>query len=699
MKKIPLLILTFFICLHDSFSQIDPQRVMIIRDSFGVPHIHGGTDAEAEYGLAYAQCEDDFKDVQYALLGAKGRLGEVLGKDGVLFDYAVKFLSIDTLVDAHYDRDLSPKFKTIVEAFVQGVNDYAKAHPEEVLLKNALPFTTKDAIRGYALNLSLLSGVGMALKAIKENRISEFMKPNETGSNSMAIAPSRTDDGRTWLLVNSHQPLEGRFAWWEAHVVSDEGWNMIGGLFSGGMSILVGSSKNLGWAHTTNYNTWGDIYQLKVKGGKYDYDGQWREMSQRRIKLKLKLGGIKIAATRKVLSCEYGPIFKTKHGYFAIRFPSYMDIRAAEEWFNMNKAQNWNEFKQAIKMEAISSYNIMYGDRDGNIFYQSNGAYPKRNPALNWQLPITANTSAYKWTELIPFDEKPAVFNPSCGYLYNCNQSPLYVTGKDCNWKGNFPGLQLFVYNRGERFGEMMNAHVGKFSWEDFRRIKFDLSYSKTGSYARHFEPLLKLDENKYPDIADAILKLKKWNMQGGADNKDAALAMLSHYRLAKQFKGPFAFLMIRDKILPESDAVDAVRWAKKFLLKTHRTIDLPLGEVERYIRGNVSIPGEGLAEVARAADPKLYDKKKGIMNLTGGDGYIQMVKFGGKGTELETVSPYGTSAHPDSRHYTDQMNLFQKHEFRQMSFDLADVQKTAELSYHPGEIDYNSKTRVTIAK
>ena len=269
------------------YAQIDPVKVTIVRDSFGIPHIHGGTDAEAEYGLAWAQCEDDFKDVQYNLLAARGRLGEVLGKDGVLFDYTLRFLSIDTLVAARYDKDLTPSFRKIVDAYMQGVNDYAAAHPDEILLKDALPFAPQDAIRGYTLNLSLMAGVGMALKAIKEDRIDEFMKPNEIGSNALAIAPSRTDDGKTWLLVNSHQPLEGRFAWWEVHVMSDEGWNMTGGLFPGGMSIFVGSGPTLGWAHTTNYNTWGDIYKLHVKGNRYEYEGKWQKFTQRKIKLKL----------------------------------------------------------------------------------------------------------------------------------------------------------------------------------------------------------------------------------------------------------------------------------------------------------------------------------------------------------------------------------------------------------------------------
>jgi acyl-homoserine-lactone acylase len=685
----------FLACISAASSaQIDLSRVTIMRDSFGVPHIHGGTDAEAEYGLAWAQCEDDFKDVQYQLLAGRGRLGEVLGKDGVLFDYGLKFLSIDTLVAARYDKDLTPSFRHIVDAYIQGVNDYARAHPEEVLVKNALPFQQQDVIKGYTLNLSLMAGMGMALKAIKEDRISEFMKPNEIGSNAMAIAPSRTEDNKAWLLVNSHQPLEGRFAWWEAHMMSDEGWNMTGGLFTGGMSVFVGCNPDLGWAHTTNYNTWGDIYQLHVKGSKYEYDGKWVKFTKRKIKLKLKLSGIMLAVTRPVLTSEYGPVFKTKKGYYALRFPAYNDIRAAEQWHRMNKAHSWNEFEAAIKMEAIPHFNIVYADKEGNIFYQSGGMYPKRNPSLNWHLPITANTSAYKWTELITYKDKPRVFDPACGFIYSANQTPLHVTGDDCNWHGNFPGLQLFEYNRGERFGEMMKDHSGKFTWDDFLRIKFDMSYSTKGTYINKLGTLYTLSEAKYPDIADAIAKLKHWNRQGGIDNKDATIAMLTHYKLSKLFKGPFAFLTIREKVLPEADAVTAVRWAKKFLINSHGTIDIPLGNVQRYIRGTVSIPAEGLYEVPRAADAKMYDEQKGIMRVESGDGYIQVVKFSKQNIDLQTISPYGSSAHSDSKHYTDQMQLFSDHKFRSMTFDLESIKRKAEFIYHPQQIDYNQQTR-----
>ncbi len=685
MQKI-ISVIAVLICSYCvAIAQINPANITIARDSFGVPHIYGHTDAEAAYGLAYAHCEDDFNSIQQNLLAAKGMLGEVLGKEGVLFDFGLTFFGIDTLVDNNFEHAISNDFKKVLEGYIQGVNDYAAKHPEEVLLKKALPFKPTDMVKGSTLTLSLFAGAGMALKSIKDNHIELLHQPNEIGSNSMAIAPTRTDDGKAWLLVNSHQPIEGRFAWYEAHIKSDEGWDIIGGLFPGGTTIFVGSNKNLGWAHTTNYHTFGDIYKLEHKGNKYLYDGTWHTFQTKTAHLKIKLGALKIPIAKKIRTCEYGPVFQSAHGWYAVRFPGAMDLRATEQWFRMNKAGNFKEFETALKMEAIPLFNIMYADVDGNIFYQSGCQVPLRDTTLNWHLPITANTSNYKWTSLIPYDRKPSMLNPTCGYLFSCNQTQYSVSGKDCAWKGYWVGIQQFNYNRGERFGELLGAVNGKFTWADFLRIKFDRSYSRNGTYARNFKAAFELDENKFPDLADAIKKLKQWNRTGDAENKDAALVMIMQERLQKEWKVPFAFLMIKKDPMQEADLLSALRYSRRFMLAKYGTLDIKLGDVQRMIRGNVSFPASGLREVPHAADPKLFDKAKGIWRITGGDGYIQVNRYSKTGVEINSVNAYGASAHPQSKHYTDQMEMFSKEQFKKMTFDWDTIQKNAEKLYHPG--------------
>ena len=679
---------------HVALAQsIDPKNVTVLRDSYGVPHIFGKTDADAAYGLAYAHSEDDFDNIQRAVLAGKGMLGRVEGKDGVLFDFGLQMLNLDSLVEARYELDLSAEYRAVLEGYAQGLNDYASTHPKELLLKKSFPINAKDIVKSSTLSLSLMAGLGMALKAVNENRIQEFLGANEThtgsGSNALAVAPEKMADGKPYLLVNSHQPIEGRFAWYEAHIVSEEGWNCVGGLFPGGNMVFVGSNEHLGWAHTFNYHQFGDIYELELNPknkNQYKYDGEWRDFYVRKAKLKIKLAGIVIGVSKKVKSCEYGPVYKSKYGTYAFRFAAYKDIRATEQWFKMNKAQNFGQFTEAMKMQAVPLFNTVYADESGNIMLHSGGKVPKRNPKLDWTAPITANTSAYNWTEILDYEQLPHVENPECGFVYNANNTPLHCTGDSCNWDEYFPGLQSFEYNRGERFGRLMKEHEGKFTEADLERIKFDNAYDPDGAYTKKFKQLYSLDESKYPDIADAIQKLKHWDMHGNVDNRDAALAMVVHDFMRLEVDAPFAILMIRNSDVSEEMAVDAVRKAKKLLMKTHGTMDLPLGDVQRLMRGDKSYPIDGLREVPRACDTKLADKKKGVYKMTAGDGYIQVVRFDEKGAQIRSVNAFGASNRPESKHFTDQMELFRDHQYKQMSLDRSELEKTAERVYHPGE-------------
>jgi acyl-homoserine-lactone acylase len=691
-----LLLSLFAVLFHDlhaqelwSSSKINPQHVSITRDQWGIPHIFGNTDAEAAYGLAWAHAEDDFKHVQENLIAGKGRLAEVQGKEGALFDFGLRFFKIRETIDEKWETDLSDDFKRYLDGYAQGLNAYAAAFPQEVLLKGAFPIHPKDIIAGYTLTLSLMSGVGLTLKAINDNMIDEVFAPNEKGSNAMAIHADRTEDGKTWLLCNSHQPIEGRFAWYEAHLQSNEGLNMLGGLFPGGASIFVGSNEHLGWAHTNNYHNFGDIYELKVHpkaDSLYYYDGAFIPFKMRTVRFKVKLAGIKIPIRKKIRDSEYGPVFEKDGRYFALRFPVYQDIRAGEQWYRMNKATQLDDFQEAIKMQALPMFNVIYADKDQNIYFISEGMIPYRDPSLDWSQPIAGVSSAYKWETLVPMEEKPQYLNPECGYVYNANNSPKLATCDAEYRQKEFVGLQQFHYNRGERFYRLLGEQEGKFSWEDFQRIKYDDQYDPAGSYADRFKVLFHLDEDKYPHIADAISVMKRWNLRSNQENEQAALALVVQKELAKQNSLPYAYLMIRKEKISEKHAVEALERAQKFLLKTHGKIELPLGDIQRHIRGQVNLPIDGFSEVNRAVDAKLFDKKKGVYRFTSGDGYIQMVKFDKEGLpEVWAINAYGASARPDSPHYTDQMEMFVRKEMRRMYHRMSDYEPSSLQSpYHP---------------
>lgn len=526
------------------------------------------------------------------------------------------------------------------------------------------------------------------MKAVHENMVQEIFKPNEIGSNAIVIAPSRTEDGKTWLLSNSHQPIEGRFAWYEAHLHSDEGWNILGGLFPGGVTIFTGSNENLGWAHTNNYHSFGDVYQLKVNpanSNQYKFDEQWVDFGKRVVRLKVKLAGIKLPIKRTVLISEFGPVYKNKAGgYYALRIPAAMDIRAAEQWYNMNKSKNFNEFEQHLQTLAIPMFNTLYADVEGNIFMFSGGRVPKRDPELAWSNPIQGTSSAYKWTEMLAYEDLPYYFNPSSGYIYNANNSPFRATCEDEFCKIYHTGLQIFDYNRGERLDRLMGEVSGEFTMDDLLRIKYDKYLDTDGSYMNNFAALYNLDPSLYPDLADAIEVLNKWDLSGDIDNTQASLGMITDYFLSKSTKMPYAFLMIQSEKLSEELVVDALRKARRFMLKRYGTLELPLGDIQFLIRGKKRLPVGGMSEVLRACDVKLHHKRKGHFRMVSGDGYIQIARYSPDGVELETVNAYGASSRPGCDHYDDQMELFVREQTKTMTLDKEAVLRNASRIYPP---------------
>ncbi len=284
-----LLLLCFFLnsFLVEAQSTINPQNIEIVRDSFGVPHIFAPTDAEVAYGLAWATLEDDPKTTQFLLNAAQKYSGRTMGVDGAAIDYAAYLLQLDRVVEERYKKDVSPEFKKILEAYAEGANAYAKKHPEDVILKKAFPLTPKDILVGYMLGQSLMVGIDGVLKAINDNEIldrdEERLDTLGTGSNSFAFNSNKTKSGEVFLAINSHQPLEGILSWYEVHLHSDEGWNIVGGLFHGAVSIFHGTNENLGWAHTSNGFDKIDVFQLEMHPSKklmYKVDGEWLKLEK-----------------------------------------------------------------------------------------------------------------------------------------------------------------------------------------------------------------------------------------------------------------------------------------------------------------------------------------------------------------------------------------------------------------------------------
>ena len=678
----------FYYCLLlviPLFAQINPEDVEIIRDSYGVPHIYGITDADVAYGLAWAHAEDDFKTIQQGYLAGNSLLSEHIGKRGIAADFISEFIFSKKIVEQNYETKISPEYKKIAEAYAQGLNRYAETHPKEVLHPALFPITPKRMLRYGQLQLFISSGGDYWVKRIFENDVTlEAPKEEMTGSNTFAFNSRKTADGNTYLAINTHQPLDGPVSWYEAHLCSQEGTNIIGALFAGTPSILIGANQYLGWAHTVNYPDKTDVYKLEMhptKKNHYRVDDQYLTLEEHKAKLSVKILGIPFKISKKFYNSIFGPTLKNKSGYYAVRTPALFEVRALEQWWRMNKAKSFTEFYNILKMKALPGYNIGYADKNDTIFYISNGLIPKRAEGYNWKEVVPGNTLKTLWTETYAIEELPQVIQPSSGYFYNANHSPFYSSDSLNNpQKERFAenmNFETYHNNRSTRLRDLIEAE-DEISYADFKRIKYDRQLPKPYNYSwMNLNYLDRIDASKYPTIGNLITRLQQWDRKADASSVGAGTFLILYHQLY-----PFYYDLPEAKIIPIAILVKALKNTKAYMLKHFGTTEVKLGDYHKLVRGNKELPVFGMPDVITAM--KAVPHQDGKVKVTAGESYIELVKFTPDGPEIESVISYGASDHPDSPHYADQMELYTSFKTKKMSFDRATVLKDAKRIYHP---------------
>ncbi|MEO5892409.1 MAG: penicillin acylase family protein [Ferruginibacter sp.] len=678
--KFLLLLFTFF--TGTVSAQINPANITIARDSFGVPHIFAPSDPEVAYGLAWAHAEDDFTTLQLVILSGKAKLGSALGKKGAQADYVINLLRCRELVDEQWS-ELSADFVALVKGYVQGLNDYAKTHKSEIKYKKAFPFDEKEYLTATVFSLSIFCGVDNALPKILGGSIGTIPGFSSQGSNAFAFHPSKTTTGEAFLAINAHQPIEGPTAFYEAHVQSEQGWNMLGGLFPGGCLIFHGTNENLGWAHTVNNPDKIDVYQLQMNpanNNQYKFDGEWLTLEVKKAKLKIK--HIPFTVSKKIYWSKYGATVKTKQGVFSMRLPANMDCKALEEWYRMNKAKNFTEFYKALSMTSLPMFNIVYADRYDTIFYISNAKLPFRNPdtRYNWKSVLPGNTSATLWTKFKPVMALPQYINPPAGYLFNTNHSPFLATEKKYNLdpKNYDPndGFEQNNNNRSERFTELVKG-TGKIDYETLKKIKFDREYPQQLQFAYGIDSLLHLNSDDYPQLKAVIKNLQEWDKKAVKTSKGAAVFLILYDYVSKKLGGT------PPRELTLQEGVESFQYIHDYMLKNFGSTELMLGDIQKLVRDNDVRPADGLPDILSAAYTEPY--VKGMRKITVGDAYICFVRYPKKGLPIiESVNTFGASQHPGSPHFKDQMMMFQNQQTKHMTLDKKEILQKAERIYHP---------------
>ena len=686
MKKIfPAVIALLAIQVAHAQSNIDPQSIDIVRDSFGVPHIYAPTDAAVAYGLAWANAEDDFKTIQQSYCAAKSMLGLYTGKQGATIDYVVHLIQARELVNEKYETDISPAYKAVLQGYCDGINAYARQHRSEVLVKKLFPVTPQDILTYSVLQLFISCGGDKALQRIYAGAVPTLSYLAPGGSNAFAFNSSKTTDGQVYLNINSHQPLEGPVSWYEAHLCSEEGWNILGALFPGAPEILTGCNEYLGWGHTVNNPDKLDMYQLELNPDnklQYKFDGHWETLEEKTVRLRVKVAGIGIRVKRKIYKSKYGPTVITGRGAFSVRTPALFTIRALEQWYHMNKARNFTEFYSALRMESIPGYNIVYADRYDTIFYISNGLMPLRNKAYNWRSTLPGNTSKTLWSTFYPVTALPQLINPSSGYLFNSNHSPFNASAPQDNIKREdydaTMGYETHDNNRSIRFMNLIEQY-GKLSYEDFKRIKYDMQLPVQHlAYQVNTDTLFLLNTEDDEGTDAVIATLKNWDRKAAAGSKGAAMFSIALYYTAGRLQKDWRSV----QTLNTGQCREICRYVYDYLVQNFGSTDVTLGDYQLLVRGNKTLPLPGIPDVIASMSSKPW--KNGRVKGDQGESYIELVRFTDNGPLIETINCYGASNRPGSAHYDDQMELFVQQRTKKMTLNKDEVYKTAEKIYHP---------------
>ncbi len=723
MKKIFLLLLLPLQLLAQNFSQTEinkwhqeAKHVTIIRDNWGIPHIYGKTDADAVFGLMYAQCEDDFKRMEMNYIEKLGRMAEVKGESSLYDDLLIR-LVIDS-ADAVKDYINAPIWlKKLCNAFADGMNFYLYKHPDvhPALLNRFQPWYPLLWTDG---SIGAINTAGVSPKEVKNfySGSNEPVSLNEnqndevlTGSNGFAFAPSITESHNAILYINPHVTLYFRP---EVHMISEEGLNAYGAVTWGQFFVYQGFNEHCGWMHTSSGVDATDLYAEKVekRGNKffYEYNNQWKEVKQKEITLHYKSGSTISSKTITAFFTHHGPIMTKRNGqWISLRADNRLMAGLIQCW-QRTKAKSFSDFKKTLDLKGNISNNTVYADAEGNIAYWHGNRIPIRDTKYDWSKPVDGTITATEWKGYHSMDEIVHCINPPNGWLQNCNSTPFTCAGSNSPKKENYPA---YMTPDGENF-RGINA---------VRILPREKAYTidkviKTGynTYLAAFEKLvpalinafeknISKTDSVYSELIEPITILKSWDLQTSENSIATTLAVEWGQRIF-----PHIMRTVGADQVQRTEKFAATASAQDLIQPLIITIDnlktrfgkwqLPWGEINRYQRltGKIdeiyddskpSIPVGFTSSLWGMIPSYASHTYPGTKKRYGdnGNSFICAVEFGKK-IKAKSLLAGGESGDPNSKHFNDQALMYTKGQFKDVLFYKEDVLKHVERSYHPGE-------------
>lgn len=671
-------------------------RVTIYRDTYGIPHVFGETDASTMYGFAYAQAEDNFWRLEDNYIRALGRRAEAEGERGLGSDKRNRSLEIPRLARAEYAR-LPRKMRALVDAFAAGLNAYLADHPDvrPRLLTRFEPWYPLAFIRYNYYQSGFWWGAGLRPGDLETGLTPYPPLPSgeggrgdeDLGSNGWVIGPSKSATGHAMLFINPHLPFFGYGQVYEGHVNSREsGWNFTGYTRFGFPFPYVGHNESLGWVSTDNSADQADLYietfDDPARPLAYRYGTGYRLATAWTDTIPVKTdSGIerRVVTFRKT---HHGPIVGMRDGKpLALRMAKLDADGWLAEWYAMTRARNVLQLKAAMRPLNMLFGNVMAADAGGNTWYLYNGAVPVRDPRFDWSGPVDGSDPATEWRGYHPLDDLPQLTNPPTGWMQNCNTTPFLLTSTGNPDSSTFPP---YMVTEGDNWRGLVSRRIlagtPRFSWDEWVRAAFDTYVISADSLLPGLLRDFAADSGPAARLAPAIDTLARWNRR--SDTASVAMTLFDRWQDALRAGGP---------------RLAALDSALARLEREWGTWRVPWGEINRLQRIEepaeqqfaderpsipvVGVGGQHGAVFTYAARPVPGQKRR--YGVAGGS-YVSVVEFGPTVRRL-AVHTLGASGDPQSPHYFDQAPLYARGEFRPAWFTLEEIRANLEREYRPG--------------
>jgi acyl-homoserine-lactone acylase len=718
------------------------KSVTIRRDTFGVPHVYGPTDVSCVFGFIYAQAEDYFWQVEDSYLRSLGRAAEVYGEKSLPDDLINRALEITRLSQEEYASS-SPKTREICQAVADGLNYYLATNPQVKprLITRFEPWHPL-AFRRFILYQSFIygkSGVSAvdilgAVQEIRDDKTGAVAFPADLrlelvaleqnrqgmsehiGSNMWAVSPAKSTSGKALMFINPHQPFFGPGQWYEGHVVSGEGWNLLGACFFGSPFPSLGYNGHVAWSHTVNDPDIVDLYAItfddKADPLKYRYADGSRQAIAWIDEVVVKDPKGTVSRRFRFTKTHQGPLVAVRDGKpLAIRLAKLEENGAIDQGYAMGRAKSVAEFKDAMRPCNMPMFNAMVADTGGNIFYVYNAAVPKRSEKFDWTKPVDGANPETQWLGYLRFDELPQLENPKCGFLQNCNQSPLSTTpvGRelqsgevDENPKASqFPPFMMATERqrdnpRAQISRRILHSEV-QFDYDEWTRDGFSTKILEAElripDLVKEWDALSSKEPDRAAKLKEPVELLKGWDCISAVDSVAMTLFVETYDRVLK---------MVARRDLGSYPRLRALEATIAGLEKTSGSWKVAWGEINRLqrIHGSmIDTQGRGAFRddqpslpIAGAPGPlgvvfNFYTlPQSGQKRRYGvaGHSFVGAVELGAE-PKLKTILQFGESGDPHSPHWFDQAALYAKKQFKPSWFTQADVEAHSERQYHPG--------------